>query len=77
MNFEEFARKYLLSNGMNEGQAGEIIAMAKHDEFLSLLNWQEEARSEDAFISAINTVATDYIEENMPQAWFRHRFAGV
>lgn len=77
MTYEEHARKHLEGNGADPKQATEIIEMAKRDEFLKHIEWNKPVKSEAAFISALNTVATDYLEEKMPEAWFLHRFAGV
>lgn len=82
MTFEEKMKNLLVANGMFESQADGVITMAKtHDALYSFAdNWQKDISTyPDMMVNVvwmgIKRVAVLWIDEHMPQAWYREMFA--
>lgn len=84
MTFEKLAHDHLFNNGMFETDAQKVIELAKQDEVLKDTmsgRWQDDLEGyppfmKNIFLVSINSVATKYIDEHQPKAWYRAVFAG-
>jgi len=82
MTFEEYAKQYLVDNGMFEEQTIDVIALLKQDKVVdkALRNrWNDHIEGYSSqfmgiFIYSVNRVTLEYIDANMPLAWFRGQF---
>lgn len=82
--FEKFAHDYLFNNGMFEVDVQKVIEIAKQDVVLKdtmLDRWQDDIDGyppfmKSIFLVSLNSVATKYIDEHQPNAWYREIFAG-
>jgi hypothetical protein len=81
MTFEQLAHDHLFNNGMFEDNVSAVIELAKKDEVLDSMSGRWTDKTDDyppfmekIFILSLDHVALKYIDENIPQAWFRPVF---
>lgn len=81
MTVEERFIKKLIDNGMFDSQAKEVMDLAMKNQELSLdkIQWtSDESGYPKTLMStvwlSISLIALDWIDENLPKAWFRPMF---
>lgn len=79
MNFYDFFTKQLTSLGMFPNQAKDVmtITMERHSEMKG--RWDEDITSypqqlQNIIWLSIEDIALEYIEKNVPEAWFKPIF---
>jgi hypothetical protein len=81
MNFLQLADKYLHERGMFPAQAAAVIEMAKvaspsmADRLTDGVEGYPDVIAR-LWLVTLNTCAIDWIDANLPQAWYRPMFAG-
>lgn len=83
MTVEQKMKDWLISNGMFDNQAEEVLNLAKEEElFKSMKNrWQSDSEGYPTALYAVliislREIALQWIEENCPEAWFKPMFEG-
>ena len=81
MTFEQKIQEMLVANWMFESQAKEVINEMKKDKWIESMEgrWNDDISGyPDTIVNAMwfaaKTAALDYIEKNIPQAWFKPMF---
>ncbi len=81
MTLEQRLKEMMVERGMFEEQADEVMACVKDDECNKSMQsrWKDEASGyPPAMIKVLwiftKEAALDYIEKNLPQAWFKSMF---
>lgn len=81
MSFEFAMKRKLEQSGLSLTQAEQIIELAKKDEALDSFKerWGDtESEYPPAMVNvlwiSVKTIALEWIDENIPQAWFRPMF---
>jgi hypothetical protein len=81
MTFNEFSNDYLIKSGMQESDARAVIEAAKQSEGMEAMIglWDNSIDGyppvmKASFHMSIKRHALEYIDANMPEAWFRDLF---
>ena len=79
MTFEEKVKEYLVGNGMFDNQAEAVLQRMKAGDDVMLHRWSDDTSEyPDVMLNVIllsaRRHALDWIDENIPQAWFRGCF---
>ena len=81
MTWEQFARGYLVQNGMFEDQAKAVVALAmEHELFINLVGrWNDPIEGytpifQAWFVITLRRITVEWIEKNFPQARFKAVF---
>lgn len=82
MTFEEKIKETLVSNGMFDHMADDVMGRIKADEALKSMEmrWDDDVDEYPLQIFQIVLIsakvhALEYIDETIPKAWFRPKFA--
>lgn len=82
MTFEERIKLELVGNGLFDSQADEVLSLAKNEKTLDSMKdvWQKDVDQypESVLVTTwitVKCVALDWIDTNLPQAFFRPLFA--
>ena len=79
---EQFVIDHLYNNGMSESQAEAVLVMVKRDPAASEMSdrWRDfivdyPSSLQAAILMIVNRVALEWIDFNLPNAWYRPMFA--
>ena len=83
MTFEDKVKEMLVENGMFDNMADAVLEAVKTDEANEAMadRWQDDIESYPSVMLAVLWVSTErhaveWIDANLPMAWFRPLFAG-
>jgi hypothetical protein len=79
--WSEFTINHLVSHGMFEEQANKVLDRCRQDEILKPMGgrWNDTVdgyppQMKAVVLLSVRKVAVDWIDENIPMAWFRGMF---